>query len=68
MEPNQQHKQGSKILSRTRDIEIKNKLTMTGGEGGITGKQGEGLSRNMYKGPMDKLKWGRIEDGRWRWK
>ena len=36
----------------TRDMEIKNKLTVTRGEaeGGNRGKS----SRNMYKGPMDK--------------
>ena len=27
------------------------------------GKEGEGSSRNMYKGPMDKAKGGK--DGRW---
>ena len=45
----------------TRDIEIRNKLTVTRGEEtkGITGKkEGEGSSRNMYKGPMDKAKGG----------
>ena len=30
-------------------------------------KTGEGLSRNMYKGPMDKPKGGRIKGERWRW-
>ena len=29
----------------------------------ITGKEGKGLSRNMYKGPMDKAKEGK--DGGW---
>ena len=29
------------------------------------GGKGEGPSRNMYKGHMDKAKWGRIEGGRW---
>ena len=23
------------------------------------------MSKNMYKGPTDKAKWGRIEGGRW---
>ena len=27
---------------------------------------GEGPSRNMYEGPMDKAKGGRFKDGRWR--
>ena len=31
---------------------------------GIMGGKGEGLSRNMYKGHMDKAKGGRIEGGR----
>ena len=51
----------------TRDIEIKNKLTVTRGEegGGERGKEVEGSSRNMYKGPLDKPKGNRIEGGRW---
>ena len=42
----------------TRDIEIKNKLTVTRGKRGEgqRGKEGEGSSRNMYKGHMDKAK------------
>ena len=37
-------------------MEIKNKLMVTrGAEGGEErGTEGEGLSRNMYKGPVDK--------------
>ena len=37
-------------------MEIKNKLAVTRGEeGGVKwGKEGEGSSRNMYKGPMGK--------------
>ena len=31
------------------------------------GKIGEGPSRNMYKGPMDKAKAGRSQGGRQRW-
>ena len=31
------------------------------------GLKGEGLSRNMYKGHMDKAKGGRIEGGRGEW-
>ena len=42
----------------TRDIEIKNKLTVTRGEegGGEQGKEVEGSSRNMCEGSMDKAK------------
>ena len=41
-------------------MEIKNKLTVTRGEvGGNNGrKKGEELSRNIYKGHMDKTKGG----------
>ena len=44
----------------TRDIEIQNKLIVTRGEVGEDngGEKGEGLSRNMYKGHMDKSKTG----------
>ena len=37
-------------------MEINNKLTVTRREreGGYWGKEVEGLSRNMYKGPVDK--------------
>ena len=47
-------------------MEIKNKLTVTRGEGErTTGGKGEGASRNIYKGPMDKAK--RVGGaGRWR--
>ena len=47
-------------------MEIKNKLTVTRGEGD-KGTEGEGSSRNMYKGPMDKDNQGRkkIKCGRW---
>ena len=41
-------------------MEIKNKLTITRGEGeeGNRGKKGKGwMSRNRYKGPMHKDKW-----------
>ena len=31
------------------------------------GKEGEGLLRNMYKGPIHKAKGGKIEGGRWGW-
>ena len=57
-------KQTSKNI--TRDIKIKNKLTVTRGEmgEGLWEKIGEGPSRNMYKGPTDKAKGGRFEGGR----
>ena len=44
----------------TRDIEIKNELTVTREEveGDNMGENREGSSRNMYKGHMDKTKWG----------
>ena len=55
---NESTKQTSKE-NITRDIEIKNKLTVTRGEwGGVNGKKGEGSSGNMYKGHMDKAKGG----------
>ena len=49
-------------------MEIKNKLTVSRGEGvGVSGeRRGRVKSRNMYKGPMDKDKGGRIECGRGR--
>ena len=54
--------------NRTRDFEIKTKLTGTRGEeGGANGKTGQGPSRNMYKGPMDKAKGSRFEGGRRGW-
>ena len=36
-----------------------------GGGRGIIEEIGEGPSRNMYKGHMDKSKGGRINGGRW---
>ena len=47
-------------------MEIKNKLTVTRGEGGgdYGGEIGEGPPRNMYEGHMDKAKGGRFEGGR----
>ena len=38
-----------------------------GGQEGSWGIIGEGPSRNMYKGHMDKAKWGRFEGRRWGW-
>ena len=53
MELKEQHKQMS---NRTRDIEIKNNLTVIRGAwpGDNGGKKREGKSRNMYKRPKDK--------------
>ena len=62
-------KQKSK-QNTTRDIEIKNILTVIREEGrGIIGQGmiGEGPSRNIYKGHMDKAKGCRFEGGRWGW-
>ena len=42
----------------TRDVEIKNKLTVTRRKGVVTGKKGERSSRYIYKGHMDKAKGG----------
>ena len=46
----------------SRNIEIKNKLTVTRGEEGegYWGKIREGPSRNMYKGHMEKAKGGKV--------
>ena len=64
MEPNQQNKQNI-----TRDTEIKNKLTVIRGDGGEGqwGEEGEGSSRNMYKGHMDKANGGRFKGERQGW-
>ena len=48
-----------------RDIEIKNNLTVTRGEG--EGDNGAKGFRNNYKGHMDKTKGGGIKGGRWGW-
>ena len=43
-----------------RDVEIKNKLTVTRGKrGGDNREKEEGSSRNVYKRPMDKVKVGK---------
>ena len=42
-----------------RDIEIKNKSETVSTRGEKGGKEGEGLSRNIYKGPMDKAEGGK---------
>ena len=47
----------NKQVNYNRDIEIKNKLTVARGQGD-TGEKGEGSSRNMHKGHMDKAKRG----------
>ena len=50
-------------------MEIKNKLTVIRGEvrRGYRDRRGKVKSRNMYKGPMDKAKWGglKLEGGGW---
>ena len=43
----------------TKDVEIKNKLTITRGAGVTGERRGKVKSRNMYKGPMDKAKGGK---------
>ena len=48
----------------TRDIEVKNNLTMDRGSG--EGTVGRGYYRNYYKGHMDKMK-GEGGDGGGRW-
>ena len=49
-------------------MEIKNKLTVTNGEGGgITGKKGKGQVKERTQG---QTQWGQGQDGRiecWRW-
>ena len=53
----------------TRDTEIKNKLIVTRRKWGRAngGTIWEGLSRNTYKGQMDKAKGGRFKGGRQGW-
>ena len=48
-------------------MEIRNKLTVTRGEGDNRGKKGKGKSRDMYKGPMDMDNWVGIDCGSGRW-
>ena len=51
-----------------RDIEIKNKLTVTRGEvGGDKGGKGEGLSGTCIKDMWTKPKGSRIKGGQWGW-
>ena len=52
-----------------RDIEIKNKLTVTrgAGEGDNGGKKGKDCQGTCIKDPWTKPKGGRIEGGRWGW-
>ena len=61
-------KQTSK-QNTARVIEKKNKLTVIRGEWGEGQwrKIGEGLSKNMYKGHMDKARAGRVDGGGWGW-
>ena len=63
MEHNQQKKSKQNI---TRDIEVKNNLTIARGGGeGIVGRR---VFRNYYKGHMDKTKGeGGSKGGRWVW-
>ena len=52
----------------TRDIEIKNKLTLTRGEWeGIMGDKGEGFSEACTKDTWTKPKRGRIKGENWGW-
>ena len=54
--------------SRTRDIEIKNKLTVTRvGEGNNGGKEGKGHQGTCINDPWTDPKVGRSEGGRWGW-
>ena len=64
----QSTKQTSK-QNTTRDIEIKNKLTVTRGEVGGNNweKRGKGRRRTCIKDTWTKSKVGRIEGGRRRW-
>ena len=64
MEPNQQNKQASKI---TRDMEIKNNLTVTRGEvgGDNGGKRGKGHQGTCIKDTWRKPNEGSIEGGSW---
>ena len=63
-----------KLINKTskqsiiRDIEIKNKRTVTrGAVGGFNGEERGRIVRNMYKGHMDKAKEGWIRGGRRGW-
>ena len=50
-----------------RDIEIKNKLTVTRGERDNGGKMGMGCQGTCIRDPRIKPKGGLIEGGRWGW-
>ena len=53
--------------NESRNIEVKNDLTITGGD--REGTVGRGVFRNYYKGHMDKIKGeGRGGGGRWGWR
>ena len=67
MEPNQQNQTSKQNI--TRDIEIKNNLTVTRGEvGGDNGaKRGKGFSGTTIKDTWTKSKEGRIKGGKWGW-
>ena len=49
-----------------RDIEIKNKLTITRGEVGRGNRVGR-VSGTCIKDTLTKPKWGRIKGGKWGW-
>ena len=64
MEPNQRDKTSKH--NRTRDIERKNKLTVTGGGGGSNrGKKGKGRQGTCIKDLWTRTKGDRIEGRRW---
>ena len=48
-------------------MEIKNKLTVTRGEGDNRGKKGKSHQGTCIKDPWTKPKGRRIEGGRWEW-
>ena len=64
---NQQNKQASK-QNITRNIEIKNKVTVTRVDGRITGeRRGRVVGGTGIKDPWRKSKGVRIQGGRWGW-
>ena len=66
MEPNSTKQTRNQNI--TRDIEIKNKVTVTKGEvGGDNGRIRGRVFRNMYKGHIHKTKGGKIKGGEWGW-
>ena len=62
--PNRVNRKKKSKQSITRDIEVKNNLTIARGEAG--GDSGEKIFRNYYKGHNDKTKGeGGSRGGRW---